>query len=191
MTGLLTAREKEEFTAPCPTCNSYGFPISVLGPNRCEFCDGTEGGSPPNLQDLDMCEHDAVDSKLAELENSINLWGLERNITAEGGATVMSQMGKMTEEFAEFLGTWDKIIHLNSLITADLRIGGWGSCKEKEIKLKGLQMQLEDDFGDMLVCLINAMRLAGTDMETCLAKAWEDIKDRKGRMEGGKFIKES
>jgi hypothetical protein len=31
----------------CPTCNSKGFKVSILGPDRCTFCDGTEGGNPP------------------------------------------------------------------------------------------------------------------------------------------------
>lgn len=30
----------------CSFCGSVGFGISVL-PNRCTFCDGTEGGHPP------------------------------------------------------------------------------------------------------------------------------------------------
>lgn len=34
-----------EFT--CPTCRSKGFGPSVLGGDRCTFCDGTEGGNPP------------------------------------------------------------------------------------------------------------------------------------------------
>ena len=31
----------------CPSCNSSGFQVSILGPDRCTFCDGTEGGNPP------------------------------------------------------------------------------------------------------------------------------------------------
>lgn len=31
----------------CPTCLSEGFAQSSLGPARCEFCDGTFGGNPP------------------------------------------------------------------------------------------------------------------------------------------------
>lgn len=33
--------------APCPTCGAKGFDKSRLGPDRCTFCDGTEGGCPP------------------------------------------------------------------------------------------------------------------------------------------------
>jgi len=33
----------------CPTCQSQGFEVSKLGPTRCTFCDGTEGGNPPTV----------------------------------------------------------------------------------------------------------------------------------------------
>ena len=39
--------ETEPRVAKCLTCNSIGFLPSVLGPDRCSFCDGTEGGNPP------------------------------------------------------------------------------------------------------------------------------------------------
>lgn len=31
----------------CPSCKSAGFEVSKLGPDRCEFCDGTVGGNGP------------------------------------------------------------------------------------------------------------------------------------------------
>lgn len=31
----------------CSGCGSEGFPKSILGSNRCTFCDGAEGGNPP------------------------------------------------------------------------------------------------------------------------------------------------
>ena len=36
-------------TIDCPTCKSEGFELSILGPDQCTFCDGTEGGHPPEL----------------------------------------------------------------------------------------------------------------------------------------------
>lgn len=35
----------------CPTCGSRGFDDSIL-PDRCTFCDGTEGGNPPTQDDV-------------------------------------------------------------------------------------------------------------------------------------------
>ena len=47
------------------------------------------------------------------------------------------------------------------------------------------------EFGDMLVCLINVARLRGLDMAECLELTYNKIKDRKGRMIDGKFVKEA
>jgi len=33
----------------CKTCGSVGFDKSLLGIHRCTFCDGTEGGNPPDI----------------------------------------------------------------------------------------------------------------------------------------------
>ena len=54
-------------------------------------------------------------------------------------------------------------------------------CKGKDIK---------DDIGDMMVVLINIMVRNNLTMEVCLAVAFEDIKDRKGKMIDGIFVKE-
>ena len=54
-------------------------------------------------------------------------------------------------------------------------------CKGKDIA---------DDIGDMIVVLINIAERNGLNLTDCLAKAWDDIKDRKGRMVDGIFIKE-
>ena len=50
---------------------------------------------------------------------------------------------------------------------------------------------LRDDIGDMLVVLINIMERNGLAMSECLAVAWHDIKDRRGKMIGGVFVKEA
>ena len=48
----------------------------------------------------------------------------------------------------------------------------------------------KDDIGDMIVVLINIAERNNVTIEECLMNAWDDIKDRKGRMEDGIFIKE-
>jgi NTP pyrophosphatase (non-canonical NTP hydrolase) len=55
-------------------------------------------------------------------------------------------------------------------------------CKEKCIK---------DDIGDMLVVMINICARNDITLEECLQCAYEDIKDRRGRMVDGVFVKES
>ena len=54
-------------------------------------------------------------------------------------------------------------------------------CKEKDIR---------DDVGDMMVVLINIMVRNNLTMKECLAVAYDDIKDRKGKMIDGIFVKE-
>ena len=47
-----------------------------------------------------------------------------------------------------------------------------------------------DDIGDMIVVLINIAERNNLHLEECLEKAWTDIKDRKGKMIDGIFVKE-
>ena len=54
-------------------------------------------------------------------------------------------------------------------------------CKQQDVK---------DDIGDCLVILINIAEREGTTLEECLQVAYDDIKDRKGRMVDGIFVKE-
>jgi len=54
-------------------------------------------------------------------------------------------------------------------------------CKEKDIR---------DDIGDIMVVLINIMVRNNLTMNECLSIAYDDIKDRKGKMIDGIFVKE-
>jgi len=47
-----------------------------------------------------------------------------------------------------------------------------------------------DDIGDMLVVMINICERNKVSLEECLEVAYDDIKDRKGRMIDGVFVKE-
>jgi len=55
-------------------------------------------------------------------------------------------------------------------------------CKQKDAS---------DDIGDILVVLIIMCEQLGLDINKCLAVAYDDIKDRKGKMIDGVFVKES
>lgn len=55
-------------------------------------------------------------------------------------------------------------------------------CKGKDIK---------DDIGDMMVVLINIAERNRLSLTECLYVAYNDIKDRKGRMVDGVFVKEA
>ena len=54
-------------------------------------------------------------------------------------------------------------------------------CKGNDIK---------DDIGDMIVVLINIAERNDVSITDCVRKAWDDIKDRKGVMIDGVFVKE-
>ena len=50
---------------------------------------------------------------------------------------------------------------------------------------------IEDAIGDVIVTLIAVATLEGTDIEHCMKLAYNEIKDRKGRlMPNGVFVKE-
>ena len=53
-------------------------------------------------------------------------------------------------------------------------------CKGKDIR---------DDLGDMMVVMINIMKRNNLTMEECLRVAYEDIKNRKGKIVDGVFVK--
>lgn len=53
------------------------------------------------------------------------------------------------------------------------------------------QRDVSDDIGDIMVVLINIAVRNGISMEHCLEVAYDDIKDRKGTMIDGIFVKES
>ena len=47
-----------------------------------------------------------------------------------------------------------------------------------------------DDIGDIIVVLINIATRNGLNLRECLEHAYDDIKDRKGKMVDGVFVKE-
>ena len=76
------------------------------------------------------------------------------------GATDKDQLAKLIQEMGELS---DNI------------------CKGKDIR---------DDIGDMIVVLINIAERNDVSITECIKTAWEDIKDRKGMMRDGVFVKQ-
>lgn len=60
----------------------------------------------------------------------------------------------------------------------------------KEFEAAENEHEAKLEFGDILVVCIQIARLRGLDMIECLDLAYEKIKDRKGRMVDGRFVKE-
>jgi len=57
--------------------------------------------------------------------------------------------------------------------------------------LKNDAMGIKDGIGDMVVVLTNLAHLTGFTIEECIEAAYEEIKDRKGKMDNGTFKKET
>ena len=56
--------------------------------------------------------------------------------------------------------------------------------------LKGNHEDIIDGIGDCVVVLTNLAELVNTPIEKCIDKAWNEIKDRKGKMDNGTFKKD-
>ena len=56
--------------------------------------------------------------------------------------------------------------------------------------LKGNHDSIEDGIGDCVVVLTNLAHLCNTDIEHCIELAYNEIKDRKGKMSNGTFKKD-
>ena len=56
--------------------------------------------------------------------------------------------------------------------------------------LKGNDSDVEDGIGDAVVVLTNLAELQGTTIEHCIEMAYNEIKDRKGKMHNGTFKKD-
>lgn len=87
-------------------------------------------------------------------------WAQDRNLIA--GSTPDKQMLKLVEEFGELGGAL----------------------------ARGKDDEANDAIGDMIVVLTILAAQRGVEIEDCIAAAWDEIKDRKGRMIDGVFRKD-
>jgi len=104
--------------------------------------------------------------KYEELEEKIIQWAKDRNILENSNA--IKQISKTQEELDETLEALQKL-------------------EEGEEAI----LEVADGIGDMLVTIILLAEAVGLDSTTCLADAYNEIKDRKGKMVDGLFVKES
>lgn len=57
--------------------------------------------------------------------------------------------------------------------------------------LKADHDAIVDGIGDSIVCLINLAAMQGVDLHECVSRAYDEIKDRKGRLNThGAWVKE-
>jgi hypothetical protein len=129
-------------------------------------------------------------TKFQELANAVIQWGIDRKIcNLKPGATLFGQSEKLVEEATEVLTA------VYGLATIEQLFDEYGEnlpaddtpLQEKYAKFCN---DFDDGIGDTLVVLILLCEMANTNLTTCLAKAYNEIKDRKGEMIDGKFVKE-
>ena len=106
-----------------------------------------------------------TDNKFSDLIAKINHWADERNLKQ---ADPKIQWMRVTEEVGEI---------------RDVLL--------KPTKFTDPQMALKDAIGDTLVTIIVLAHQLDLDVTECLNIAYEEIKNRKGKIVNGTFVKES
>ena len=106
-----------------------------------------------------------LNMKYEELQKKVIQWAKGRNILEN--STAIKQIHKTREELYETLGA-----------LRDLEDG------------KESILDVADGIGDMLVTIILLANIVGLDSVDCLEDAYEEIKNRKGKMVDGFFVKE-
>jgi len=95
-----------------------------------------------------------------ELTVDVLQWAEERGIFAK--ATPLAQLNKTQEELDETIQ----------------------AVKDED------EVEIADGIGDMLVTIIIAAKMTGFDSTACLQQAYDEIKNRTGKMVDGQFVKD-
>jgi NTP pyrophosphatase (non-canonical NTP hydrolase) len=102
----------------------------------------------------------------------------------------LTKVGKTTDELIGLIGQWHHDRNLidgaNDKDQLAKLIQEMGELSDNICK----QRDVADDIGDMIVVLINIAIRNNLSITECLATAYDDIKDRKGTMIDGIFVKE-
>lgn len=116
---------------------------------------------------------------MKELINQVIQWGHDRNIIQ--GSTAIKQLDKTSEEFNELqraLGA----LQMAKRVAEEDNVHHYEADAQDEVL---------DAYGDILVTLILAAACDNINLTECLRVAYDTIKDRKGKMINGKFVKEA
>ena len=94
------------------------------------------------------------------------------------------KMFENIREWAKERGIYDKGDSKTQLLKLQEEMGELAKATlEKD------QLQIIDAIGDMVVVLTNLAHLNDVNIETCIASAYNEIKNRKGKMINGTFVK--
>ena len=143
------------------------------------------GGEPTNVHNEQVADGCAVlyedgDEESAiqgytGLVDAIQTWHTDRNLI--DGSSDKDQIVKLVEEFGELSRS---IIRTPKATEKWLNENGYPVSRDN----------LRDSIGDMIVVLINIAMRNNLSLYECMAKAYDEIKGRKGKMVDGSFIKE-
>ena len=112
--------------------------------------------------------------KYEELEEKIIQWAKDRNILENSNA--IKQISKTQEELDETLEALKKLnAHKGS---------------DNLIVRSEIMNEVADGIGDMLVTIILLAKAVDLESLDCLEMAYNEIKNRKGKMVDGLFVKE-
>jgi NTP pyrophosphatase (non-canonical NTP hydrolase) len=113
--------------------------------------------------------------KVEELIEKVTQWANDRNIIH--GATPIKQAYKTLEECGELIES----VSRQCVFTDHRNMNNMIPFSKNAIK---------DDIGDITVTLIIQCAMQGVDFADCLEGAYNEIKDRKGKLINGKFVKQ-
>ncbi len=97
------------------------------------------------------------------------------------------------EQFTQNIRQWatERGIYEHSTVQAQALKAVSEMGELADAVIKNDRAALLDSLGDVIVCLQNVAHMSGLDLEVCCESAWNEIKDRKGRLSpSGAFIKE-
>ena len=122
-----------------------------------------------------------------ELEKKVLLWAGAKNLLLP--KNTYQQYAKFQEESTEILVAMNKEVFLFNTAQS-LDVTNSVSKEDYKLKIKAVDTELKDAFGDTLVTLIILAAKYGLGLEECLELAYNEIKDRTGKTVGGTFIKD-
>lgn len=109
-----------------------------------------------------------------------------------GGLTMPKPIGPtmrdifpLIRDWADERGIYDKGDEKTQYVKLMEEAGELAQAIIKEDKPEAI-----DAIGDMVVVLTNLAVFIGADIEDCILSAYNEIKDRKGKMENGSFVKQ-
>jgi len=97
---------------------------------------------------------------IEEIEKLVIKWGEDRDLYP--GSTIPHQFQKLIEELTELVAAY------------------WMNCDH----------DFTDAIGDMMVVLTHIAKMYNLDLLQCYEQAYNEIKDRKGKIVNGIFVKE-